>query len=106
MNEDCFSISKYNTIPYEAWKTSFRHCVKLLSPIIQSRPLAANTKFYLDHWKSMINKDNGKNNAFWCYQGYIDAEEYVKLFNSDKNNLNKINDYHWLKIYFETKHGT
>ena len=99
-----FSVTRYNATPYEGWKTSFRHCVKLLSRIFRDRPLAVNIDHYLDIWRSYENLDDGSNNAIWCYQGYLDAEEYVKFCNDDLTLLFKINDYSWLKNYFFTKH--
>ena len=100
-----FSFTNYNASPYEAWKTSFRHCVKLLSVIIRSRPLAANIDFYIDHWKGCELLDNGENNAKWAYQGYCDAKAYVEIYDNQLDQLYKINDYDWLKHYFESRHA-
>jgi hypothetical protein len=97
------SITRYNTIPYDAWKTSFRHCVKLLSRIFRDRPLAVNVEKYLDIWKSYQHLDDGTNNAIWCYRGYLDAEQYVKLCNDDLDLLYKINDYKWLIAHFNSR---
>lgn len=102
--EVAFSITNYNATPYEAWKTSFRHCVKLLSVIIQSRPLAANTSKYIDHWRDIVIHDNGTNNAKWCSQGYIDAGKYVRHCGLRTNELYKINDYEWLREYFNKRY--
>ena len=101
-----FSETRYNATPYEAWKTAFRHCVKLLSVIIQSRPLAESTNHYLEQWRNCQNLNNGKNNAIWCYQGYLDAEEYVRKYDNNFTELYKINDYDWLKNHFKQLHET
>jgi hypothetical protein len=97
-----FSRTDYNATRYEAWKTAFRHCVKLLSPILGDRPYAESAKQYLEGWKKCQSLDNGENNAQWCYRGYLDAEEFVADPNLD---LSKINDYTWLKTTFESKYG-
>lgn len=98
------SRTDYNATPYEAWKTAFRHCVKLLSSIIGDRPLAAGKQMYIDHWAACGDLDNGTNNAKWAYRGYTDAQEYVSGCGSNADNLFKINDYTWLTTYFRTKY--
>lgn len=102
--DKCYSVTLYNSSPFDAWKTSFRHCVKLMSVIFQNRPNAKNINLYLDQWKSC--KDKTKLNSHWAYMGYIDAEHYVSLADSDILQLNKINDYQWLEEYFRKIHGT
>jgi hypothetical protein len=98
-----FSFTLYNSNKYDAWKTSFRHCVKLLSVIFQSRPNAKNLDTYIDQWKSC--KDKTESNAEWAYKGYLDAVEYVGKFDTNLEELYKINDYRWLKNQFEDKYG-
>jgi hypothetical protein len=101
--DKAYSDTIYNKTPYDAWKTAFRHCVKLMSVIFQSRPNAKNLDTYIDQWKSC----NGiqELNANWAYQGYIDAKEYVELFDNNLEELYKINNYAWLEKYFKDRHG-
>lgn len=99
-----FSFTNYNATPYEAWKTSFRHCVKLMSFIIKDRPLAKNVDFYLNHWKACKDLDNGTNNAIWSYRGYEDAAKYVEQNNHIPENIFMINNYQWLRDYFNKVH--
>lgn len=96
-----FSQTNYNNTPYEAWKTSFRHCVKILSPIFQSRPTLTYADAYLEHWKQSKDLDNGTNNAAWAHQGYLDAAAFVKEY---PNDIHNINNYDWLKNYFNERH--
>lgn len=96
-----FSYTNYNSTEYEAWKTAFRHCVKLMSSIIKDRPFSKNVEAYLTAWRDCKNLDNGKNNALWAYQGYCDAEEFV----NNNIDLSLINDYDRLKKYFKEKHA-
>jgi hypothetical protein len=101
---ESFSYTNYNVSPYDSWKTSFRHCVKLLSSIFRSRPNASNIEKYLDHWKSCQHLDNGKNYASWAYQGFLDAEEFVNECSNDHEKLLSINDYYWLRNKFNIKY--
>lgn len=96
-----YSVTAYNTTPYDAWRAAFRHSVKLASVIFRSRPNAKNIDQYLQQWASMQTLDNGSNNAHWCYQGYLDAIEYVKEYDNNLIELNRINDYAWLHSYFD-----
>jgi hypothetical protein len=99
-----YSDTIYNKTPYDAWKTAFRHCVKLMSVIFRSRPNAKNIDVYIDQWKACEHIT--ELNAIWAYQGYVDAKEYVEQFDNNLTELYKINNYTWLENYFKGKHGT
>ena len=99
-----FTETRYNSSAFDAWKTSFRHCVKLMSVIFRNRPNAKNIDTYIEQWKSCSTLTGL--NANWSYQGYLDARDYVDLFDNDLIQLNMINDYDWLAQYFREKHGT
>ena len=99
-----FSITEYNASPYDAWKTSFRHCVKLKSKIFEKREFANNINRYLIQWEKCKDLNDGKNNADWAYLGFQDASEYVNDNNETYGNLLKINDYNWLKNLFKGKY--
>lgn len=98
-----FSETRYNYSPFDAWKTSFRHCVKCMSVIFRSRPGAKNVDRYIEQWKSC--KDISRLNANWAYNGYTDAKDYSEKYGTDLTELNKINDYDWLEQYFKTKYA-
>lgn len=97
-----FSRTDYNNTAYEAWKTAFRHCVKLLSSIFKSRPSLNYADEYLEQWKRCDTLDNGVNNARWAHQGYLDAVEYVE---DTANDIHNINNYQWLKNYFNERYN-
>jgi hypothetical protein len=101
VHKDVFSISRFNATPYEAWKTAFRHCVKLQSRILENRYKADSMERYLNNWENCKNLDNGVNNANWAYQGFLDAKDFVL----SENPLTTINEYRQLKKYFKDKHG-
>ena len=97
-----FSRTDYNNTAYEAWKTAFRHCVKILSPIFKSRPSLSYADAYLEQWKNCNKLDNGINNAGWAHQGYLDAVKYTE---DTANDIHNINNYEWLKNYFNEQHN-
>jgi hypothetical protein len=97
-----FSITRYNSSPFDAWKTAFRHCVKLMSVILRSRPDAKGIDTYINQWKE--SKNSIEQNSEWCYLGYLDAEAYVSKYDNNMFELNKINDYLWLESFFENNY--
>lgn len=102
--EQTFSTTLYNSTPYDTWKTSFRHCVKLKSVIFKSRPNASNLEYYINRWAA--TKDSFSQNAEWAYKGFCDAEVYVNQCNDNLDELNKINNYAWLDSYYRELYGT
>lgn len=94
-----YSMNNYNVTAYETWKTAFRHCVKLNSTILRSVRDENNISLYMNKWAS--TKNSQKMHADWAYKGYCDAIDYTKESQDCMNKLNLINDYDWLKQYFE-----
>jgi hypothetical protein len=97
-----FCITKYTDSPYDAWKTAFRHCVKLMSVLFRNRPNAKNIDFYIEQWRKCESID--KPNANWAYQGYLDARNYVDQYDNQLDELRKINNYDWLEEHFRKLH--
>lgn len=90
------NITKFNTSPFNTWRSAFRECVKLSSGVIHGNELT----------ESQVRLNT------WLYQGG-DAEfgEYAKggasagqwygtTYKDDPTALSKINDYEWLEIQF------
>lgn len=102
--EKNFSISKYNQSPFDAWKTAFRHCVKLTSILLANRPNAKNINHYLKMWSQSNN--SVAENSQWAHNGYVDALEYTAIHKDNKLELLKINDYDWLSNMFNKKYET
>jgi hypothetical protein len=102
MSDRCYSVSAYNASEFDTWRAAFRHCVKLLSMILRDRS-KDNREVYLDRWRK-TETSTGKY-AKWAYQGYLDAIEFVHLYDNNMTELNKINDYDWLDNYFTELHG-
>jgi hypothetical protein len=87
------NISEFNTDDFSTWRSAFRECVKLSSntnPDIDDR-------YRLDVWCS-----RGDSNAYGKYaiMGARQGREFGAFYKDDKNNLDKINDYDWLKSIF------
>lgn len=102
--EATLSTVMHNSTPYDAWKTAFRHCVKLMTVIFRSRPNAKNLDTYIQRWS--LTRNSQALNANWAYVGYMDAREYADQFDNNLEELNKINDYTWLENFYREKHGT
>lgn len=98
-----YSETRYNSSPYDTWKTAFRHCVKLLSVIFRSRPNAKDIDQYVDAWKSCAERSTL--NAVWGYRGYLDAAQYVAEFDNNLEKLYMINNYEWLAQYFTERYS-
>jgi hypothetical protein len=101
--EETLSESRYNSSPFDAWKTSFRHCVKCMTVIFRNRSGAKNIDHYINQWKKCGEID--KLNSEWAYKGYLDAKEYSEKYDNQLDELYKINNYDWLESYFNEKHS-
>ena len=87
--EDAIScVTAFNVDAFSTWRSAFRECVKLYT---------SNKMSKLNEWlKSDPDKPFGK----YAVLGANDACEYAKEFSTDHNALLKINDYNWLREYF------
>lgn len=99
-----FTIGLYNATPWETWKTAFRHVVKLSSVILGTRDpqYATNIDRYLHNWRNTQHHPGA--NSRWAYLGYCDAIEYSRIHNPNMAELNRINNYRWLKQYWDGKY--
>lgn len=89
IKDDVASITKFNTSPFETWKSAFRECVKL------SQQLNIESQERLNIWTT---KAKG-HFAPECIMGARDGQK----FGNDKKDLNLINDFSWLKKRFEER---
>ena len=89
-------ITKFNTGPFETWKSAFRECCKLSSKVID-RQKDIETDRRLKIWSS-IGRD--KPYGDFAIKG---AKEGTMYGSANKNNieaLKMINDFDWLKEKF------
>lgn len=94
------NITKFDTDSFNTWRSAFRECTKLASQVID-RQVNAETKERLDVWcNTGIDHKYGK----YSISG---ANEGVKYGTFNKDNLTalkKINDFKWLREYYDRLH--
>ena len=88
------NITAFNSDPFSAWKSAFRECVKLSSKIID-RQQDSETEHRLDVWCS---KGADRPYGDFAIEG---AKSGKKFGTENKDKLNYINDFDWLKKHFE-----
>lgn len=95
------SITKFNTDPYNAWRSGFRECVKLSSQIIK-RQVDKETQERLDIWCSV-----GRDRAYGEYvlAGANQGKEYGLEVKGDVEKLKLINDNLWLQKRFDEQYS-
>ena len=88
-SEDTIScIGTFNVDPFITWRSAFRECVKLYSINQMSR---------LNTW---IESDTTKLFGEYAVMGAKAGYEYAKTNNRNKAELLKINNFEWLKEYY------
>jgi len=97
INEEVSNYTKFNTDPFGAWKSAFRECVKLSAKIITNQ-VDEETENRLKIWTTI-----GKDKPFGQYAilGAKMGLEYGKKCQDDKDALNRINNFDWLREEFE-----
>jgi hypothetical protein len=95
------NISRFNTDPFNTWKSAFRECVKLSSKVID-RQQNEETVQRLKAWCEI-----GLDRAFGKYsiEGARTGMEYGNTYKDDPAALKKINDFDWLERYFKDIYG-
>jgi hypothetical protein len=95
--ESPISETRFDSTPFESWKSAFRECVKLLENISTNQD-DRESKLRLNAW---INTEKFSENIEWCKKGAFDA---IKWHESNQSSLYKINDFSWLKEKFDSEH--
>jgi hypothetical protein len=91
------NVTAFNTDPFNAWKSAFRECVKLSSKIID-RQKSEETLHRLEAWCTLgLNRPFGQD----AIAGAIAGKEYGSANKDNLEALKKINDFDWLKEYYE-----
>lgn len=95
------NITKFNTDPYNTWKSAFRECVKLSSKIID-RQKNDETEKRLDIWCSV-----GEDKEFGEYalDGARTGRQYGEHHRGNLTEIYKINDFGWLRLEFDRRYG-
>ena len=90
------SITRFNASALEAWRGAFRECVKLASECISNQK-SKETKERLTLWcEKGVEKAFGK----YVLMGARQGRTYGLKNKDNKKDLAKINDFEWLKVYF------
>lgn len=91
------NVTAFNTDPFSTWRSAFRECVKLSSKSIRGQ-VDEETEQRLDVWCTV-----GKDKPFgeYCIKGAIAGRKYGILNQNDSDALVKINNYTWIKEYYE-----
>lgn len=90
-------VTRFNTDPFNTWRSAFRECVKLSSKIIDKQ-VDTETEERLNIWCTL-----GKEQAYgeWCIKGSHAGRAYGISNIGNVNALKKINEFDWLKDIFD-----
>lgn len=87
------NITKFNTDPFNSWKSAFRECCKLASRIIPGQS-DNETQYRLDVWCNETTDPH-------ALHGAIQGRDYGHQNRNSIDMLNKINDFDWLRDVYE-----
>lgn len=93
------NITAFNTDPFSTWRSAFRECVKLSSKIIE-RQKTDETNSRLDIWCTI-----GEDRPFgkFAVYGAICGREYGLRYHNERDQIQKINNFDYLKEIYNTK---
>lgn len=95
--EEVVATTKFNSSPFEAWKSAYRECLKLMRNL-DINPNDVESQTRLDCW---INNTSTAQHAKWCELGSKDAIEW---YQTNPNKFDIINDFGMLKRQFSKKY--
>jgi len=95
--EKVSNITVFNTDPFNTWKSAFRECAKLSAKLI-NRQNEDETNERLAVWCS---QGGDKQYGEYAIAGAIAGRDFGLSVKDDKTQLAKINDFEWLKQYFD-----
>ena len=81
----------FNTTPYDTWRSAFREVVKLT---VSTDP---ESQYRITEWLNPLPEAEFHEHAL---RGAKQAQEYAKQYSNNASELDKINDYDWLKKKF------
>lgn len=91
------NVTKFNTDEFTTWRSAFRECVKLSSKIINGQ-VDSETQQRLDTW---CTEGRDRDYGVFALAGAIEGRKYGMLNSNDIEKLMKINDYKWLREFYE-----
>lgn len=94
------NITKFNTDPFNSYKSAFRECCKLSSKVID-RNYDEETDKRLEMWRTLgVDRDFGQ----FVIDGANDGAKYGEDNIGKLDKLSMINDFNWLKIMFKNRY--
>ena len=90
------NITKFNTSPFNTWRSAFRECVKLSSGVIHGDELA-ESQVRLNTW---LYRGGDSEFGEYAKGGASAGQWYGTTYKDNPEELSKINDYEWLEIQF------
>ena len=91
------SIARFNTSPFNTWRSVFRECVKLSSSNIENSNATLN-KERLNTWITQYNKDEPF--SYYGIHGGFLGKKFGETNKDNPSELKKINDFDWLLTEF------
>jgi len=87
--EEVSNITAFNTDPFSTWRSSFRECCKLV---------VNGNKEALSRLTVWCTLNDSVPYGFYAYLGALAGKEYGEKNASNKEALDKINDFSWLEV--------
>ena len=87
------NITRFNTDPFNTWRSAFRECTKLASQTID-RQVSAETEERLNVWCT-VGDDK------YAIDGAKAGRNYGYLYKDNLPALKKINDYSWMREQYD-----
>jgi len=87
------NITRFNTDPFNTWRSAFRECAKLASQVID-RQISSETEERLNIWCTV-----GDNK--YAIDGARCGREYGDINKGNLTELRKINDYDWMQEQYD-----
>jgi len=98
--EQTSNITSFNTDAFSTWRSAFRECCKLASKVIDRQDNFETIK-RLEIWCTL---NNDVSFGYYSYLGALAGRAYGEKNASNKEALNKINDFNWLQdLWLEEK---
>ena len=87
--EEISNITAFNTDPFSTWRSAFRECCKLV---------VINNEESLSRLHQWCTINDAVPYGYYAYLGALSGQAYGRKNASDKEALDKINDFTWLEV--------
>jgi hypothetical protein len=87
--EEISNITAFNTDPFSTWRSAFRECCKLA---------VTNNQESLSRLHQWCTINDAVPYGYYAYLGALAGQSYGQKNASNKEALDKINDFNWLEV--------